>query len=409
MTGPVGEEAAGAEGAPPPESGAAAAHRGSAAGVVLAPFIPLFGLDAVMASTVGMVPPLLPLLATEWTLSHVEVGLVNAAYAIGRLAGSYPTTHLRARRGTRVVVLVGFVGLVAGTAGCGLASGFPGFLVGRLVMGLGASAAYLAVFAELLETAPPARRGRLTNAFEAMAIVSLAVGSVLAASVTRVAGWRGVFLGVAGLLLVSLIAVQRIGPEAGRHDARAPGRRGPLSVAALRPLASVSGAALTLALTWSGLFATLVPLLGHERYGLSSAALGWALAAGYVAELAGLVGLGLAIDRVRREPAFLAGAVSVAAGGLILATASQPWLFVVGLMLIGGGYANWMIPAIVLVERSGTPIPPGHLAIFRITMDTGMILGPLLLGSLAELASDRVAVGAAGLVLIGGAFVLARR
>ena len=409
MTGSVGEEAAGAEGAPPTASGAAASHRGSAAGVVLAPFLPLFGLDAVMASTVGMVPPLLPLLAADWTLSHVQVGLINTAYALGRLTGSYPATRLRARHGTRVAVLVGLGGLVAGVAGCGLASGFAGFLVGRLVMGLGASAAYLAVFAELLETAPAAWRGRLANAFEAMAIASLAAGSVLAASVTRVAGWRGVFLAVAGLLLVSLVAVPRIGPEAGRHDARAPGGRGPLSVTALRPLGPVCGAALTLALTWSGLFATLVPLLGHERYGLSSAALGWALAAGYVAELAGLVGLGLAIDRVRREPAFLAGAVSVAAGGLILAAASQPSLFVVGLMLIGGGYANWMIPATVLVDRSGTPIPPGHLAIFRITMDIGMILGPILLGSLAELAGDRVAVGAAGFVLIGGGLALARR
>jgi MFS family permease len=356
-----------------------------------------------------MIPPLLPILAAEWALSPVQVGLINTIYAVGRLAGSYPTTRFRARQGTRLAVLVGFGGLVVGAIGCGGAPTFPIFLAGRLVMGVGASAAFLAVFAEVLEAAPAAWRGRAANAFEATAILSLAVGGVLAASLTGVGGWRGVFLGMAALLVASLPVVRRIGPGAGRHAGSMPGDPGSLPASARWPLVPVHVAGLTLALTWSGLFATLVPLLGHERYGLAGAALGWALAAGYVAELVGLIVLGLVIDRVRREPVFLAGALSVLAGGVLLAVAARPAAFVVALALVGGGYANWMIPATVLADRTGTPIPPGQLAVFRITMDTGMILGPLLLGSVAELVGDRVAVATAGLVLVAGALALWRR
>jgi MFS family permease len=386
-----------------------ASARGRAWPDAVWPFLPLFGLDGLMAATVGMVPPLLPVLAGEFALSPVQIGLVNTAYAVGRLAGSYPATWLRARRGTRFTVLAGFLVLIAGALGCALLPGFPFFLAGRLVMGLGACAAYLGVFAELLETAPAPWRGRLVNGFEAVAILSLAVGGVVAGTLVPLVGWRGVFLGVAAALLVGLAALRGISHEAGRHDATARGGEPRSAAPALGRLVPVHVAGLALALTWSGLFATLVPILGSERYGLDGTALGWALAAGYVAELAGLVGLGLVIDRAPREPVFLLGAVSVTCGGLLLAVAARPAVFVAALALIGGGYANWMIPATVLADRVGTPIPPGHLAAFRISLDAGMILGPILLGGIAEMLGLRAGAGVAGVLLLAGAFVLARR
>ena len=106
-------------------------------GILLRPLLPLFVIDILTAFTVGMVPPLLPLLADEWRLSPLEAGLVNTLYAVGRLGTSYPASGLRARRGTRAVVLLGLSLLIAGVVACGLAPGFTSFLVGRLVMGIG--------------------------------------------------------------------------------------------------------------------------------------------------------------------------------------------------------------------------------------------------------------------------------
>jgi hypothetical protein len=112
---------------------------------------------------------------------------------------------------------------------------------------------------------------------------------------------------------------------------------------------------------------------------------------------------------VRQEPIFLAGAASVTLGGLLLAAGSRPGTFVAGLVLIGAGFAVWMVPATVLVDRAGTPLPPIHLAVYRVAMDAGMIVGPLFAGGVAELAGDRVAVGTAGLVMLGGALAMLRR
>jgi MFS family permease len=174
-----------------------------------------------------------------------------------------------------------------------------------------------------------------------------------------------------------------------------------------RRLLPVYAASLSLSLTWSGLFATMAPLLGHARYGLGSGPLGLALSAGYAAELAGLLGVGLVIDRVRREPVFFLGAATVAAGGLVLAAGAHPAVFVLGLVLVGGGFAVWMVPAVVLADRVVTPMPPGYFAVYRIAMDGGMIVGPLAVGAVAALVGDRAAVGGAGLALVAGAVLLA--
>jgi len=374
----------------------------------IAPLVPVFVLDVLTAFTVGMVPPLLPLVVADFALSTAEAGLVNTLHAAGRLAGSYPASRIRARWGTRTAVVVGLAGLLVGALGCALAPSFALFLLGRVVMGLGASVAFLAIFAELLEAAPARFRGRLANAFEATAILSLAVSGVLAAALAQAAGWRVVFAAVALVMLACGLAARRLPPGAGRRDPEAPGPARPVSVTELRALAPIYGACFALAWTWSGLFATMAPLLGHDRYALGATAIGLALSAGYVAELAGLLVMGLVIDRLRREPLFLGGAVAVLAGGLLLAVGAQPLAFVLGLVLVGGGFAVWMIPATVLADRVGTPLPPTHLAVFRIALDAGMILGPLLIGLLATVTGDRVAVGAAGLVLVGGALALAR-
>jgi MFS family permease len=375
-------------------------------GTVLRPLLPLFAIDILTAFTVGMVPPLLPLMADEWGLSPLQAGLVNTLYAVGRLGASYPASALRARRGTRTVVFLGLALLIAGVVACGLAPGFPAFLLTRLVMGVGASAAFLAIFAELLETAPTAWRGRLTNLFEGVAILSLAIGSTLGAWVAGQLGWRWVFLGAGPILLLCGIAGRALRPEAGRRAPELDSPRRTDGRLAHRRLLPVYLASLSLSLTWSGLFATMAPLLGHARYGLGAGPIGLALSAGYTAELAGLLGVGLVIDRVRREPLFYLGAGSVAAGGLVLAAGTHPAVFVLGLVLVGGGFAVWMVPAIVLADRVGTPIAPGYFAVYRIAMDTGMIAGPLVLGAVADLAGARVAVGSAGFALVAGAVLL---
>jgi predicted MFS family arabinose efflux permease len=354
-----------------------------------------------------MVPPLLPLVAGEWALPAAEAGLVNTVYAAGRLASAYPTSRFRARHGTRATVDAGLAVLVAGSLLAGLSPSFPAFLLGRALMGAGASAAFLAIFAELLEASPARWRGRAASAFEAASILSLAAGGLLAAVVAGAWGWRAAFVGTGPLLLLALLLRWGLDPAAGRQPSGAAAFRWrALTSPAVAP---VLAAAFGLSATWSGLWTTLAPLLGAGAYGLDAAALGATLGAGYAAEVAGLAAVGLVIDRVRREPLFLAGTAAVVAGSAVLAAGARPAHFVLGLILVGAGFANWMIPATVLADRVGTPIPPEHLALYRVVMDVGMILGPLALGAVAQAAGARTAAAVSATALVLGSLALARR
>jgi DHA1 family bicyclomycin/chloramphenicol resistance-like MFS transporter len=363
-----------------------------------------------MTVSVGMVPPLLPLIGAGFALSPVEIGLVNTVYALGRLGGSYPGAQARARWGTRAGVLLGIATLTLGGAGCALAPGYGAFLAARFVMGFGASTLFVAIFAELFELAPVGARGRVASAFEGVAIVAMAIGGVLAAGVAPHGGWRGAFATTAGIMLLGLGAWWRIPRTAGRRRAagRGPSRERAGS-AAFRSLAPVYAATFTLAFTWAGLFVTLGPLLGHEQYGLQARGLGLAFAAAYAAELAGLLGIAVILDRVRPEPFFLAGAGAVAAGGLLMGWGPRPATFAVGLVLVGAGFSVWMVPATVLAARAGTPIPAPYLAAYRIALDAGTIAGPLVVGVGAEVVGDRVTAAVAGLVALAGGLALARR
>src|SRR5262249_60323618 len=78
---------------------------------VFRPLLPLYGLDILTSFTVGVVPPLLPLLAAHWDLSAVAAALLNTVYAIGRLPGSAPASRLRASLGTRAAAALVRAGL----------------------------------------------------------------------------------------------------------------------------------------------------------------------------------------------------------------------------------------------------------------------------------------------------------
>ena len=329
------------------------------------------------AFTVGMVPPLLPLLAAEWQLSPLQVGLVNTLYAVGRLGTSYPASALRARHGTRAVVFVGLALLVLGVVACGLAPGFLAFLVARLVMGIGASAAFLAIFAELLETDAGRLAGPPHERLRGHGDPEPRIGSTLGAWIAGAVGWRWVFVGAGPVLLLCGLAWRGLGSEAGRRAARPAALRSAGGRAAHRRLLPVYGA------EPEPLDDVVGPLRDpgaaarrREIRALARAPSASRWAPGTRRSWPGSSGSGSSSTGSAASPSSSAGALAVALGGLVLAAGTHPAVFVLGLVLVGGGFAVWMVPAIVLADRVGTPMPPGYFAVYRIAMDAGMIAGP---------------------------------
>jgi sugar phosphate permease len=339
-------------------------------------------------------PALAPLIQAEWALSRGELGMVVAAVNVGVLLASMGAGDLVDRLGERPLLVVGPLGVAAGTLAASLA-GTPLLLTLCLVLvgvfvatsGPAGGKAMLVWFSPrirglamgLRQTSVP-----LAGALSAAALPLLAAGL----------GWRGalaVAALVSGLAAVLPWLVFRDPPDppaAASHE-----RSGLRAIPALlrdrSQLATILLGPILVAGHW-----TVVPYLGlylYERFGLPVALAASYLALAQVGGVVGRIGWGLASDalwRGRRKPAL---ALVPPCGALLfvvlaLLPVDTPGLLVGLLALaLGATLIGWN--ALLLTfqaeqagpHRAGTAIGLGIAAIFL-----GAVLVPPAFGALVD-------------------------
>jgi MFS family permease len=283
--------------------------------------------------------------------------------------------------GSVVFFVIGL--LVAGTA-----QTMPIFVAGRLIHGLGGGALTVALYVIVARVYPPRLHPRIFAGFAAAWVVPSLIGPLIAGLLAESVGWRWVFLGVVGLVVLAMFMVIPAmrgvhGPEAGAElPPRDLGRiglallvavavlaltlsaeaTGPVqwivppiaavgAVVALRPLLparTLRGARglpsviLTRALVAGTFFAAevYVPLLLVTQYGLSAALAGLALTAAGLSWAAASWAQGRFDGLTNRTTAWLGPlGLSIAIASLIATAAFHlaPAVVVVGWAFAGAG------------------------------------------------------------------------
>jgi DHA1 family bicyclomycin/chloramphenicol resistance-like MFS transporter len=195
--------------------------------------IPLASLTALGLLASDLYLPAIPAMAQTLGASipaaQATIALFMLALALSQLAWGW----LCDRFGDRTAIVAGSVMLAGGSVLCALAPDVTLMLAGRLLQGLGAGAANVAVPALIR------RRFGASDAVRALAVVAMAesaipaIGPVIGASIVLYAGWRATFwiIAVLSLLLLPLIS-SILG-----HQAGAPRQRGgPAALAYMRLL-----------------------------------------------------------------------------------------------------------------------------------------------------------------------------
>ncbi|WP_206918717.1 CynX/NimT family MFS transporter [Alicyclobacillus acidoterrestris] len=83
------------------------------------------------------VPPVLPLLQARFATPYAETGLLMSLFALATLLSAVPGGFVVQRYGVRTVGLVGLGTMFVGVLCCFLAPDFTGYLIGRVVCGVG--------------------------------------------------------------------------------------------------------------------------------------------------------------------------------------------------------------------------------------------------------------------------------
>lgn len=191
--------------------------------------IPLASLTALGLLASDLYLPAIPVMAAELGASipsaQATMALFMAALALSQLAWGWAADHF----GDRRTIMAGTVLLGSGSLVCAMAPGIGWMLAGRLLQGLGAGAATVAVPALIR------RRFNEADAVKALALVAMAestipaLGPVAGAAIVLYAGWRTTFWLIAAMSLLLLPLVARIvgrAPAPAKDAATAPGWRG---------------------------------------------------------------------------------------------------------------------------------------------------------------------------------------
>lgn len=153
--------------------------------------------------------PLLDVLARDFDISPAAVGGVVTATQIGCALALLLLVPLGDLLDRRHLMAIQLVALVAALIVVGLAHSAPILLAGMLAVGLLGTAMTQGLIAYAASAAASHEQGRVIGAAQSGVFIGLLLARVFAGGVSDLAGWRGVYLCAAGLMLMIALPLWR--------------------------------------------------------------------------------------------------------------------------------------------------------------------------------------------------------
>ncbi len=374
-------------------------------------FLAVYLPTALLAMGQGLLLATLPFYATELGVSLTVVSLISSAAAIGTLVSDLPAGALLFRIGLRRSMLIGSALVVAGTISLALPLS-PEAVVGfRLLAGVGTALWGLSRHAFITQHADLANRGKSIAMFGGINRIGMfagpAIGGIVAtASSTSVsfvlAGAMGALAFLAAVIFIPddrEAVVGRRGTGRKRWDVVRQTLRahsGDMSAAAVAQLFAQmirQGRQL------------LLPLVGAVTLGLNPAQVGVIMTISAVLDMTMFIPAGILMDRFGRKfasvPSFAIMAIGI---GIVPLANDFSGLLIAGIVIgLGNGLGSGAM--MTLGADLAPPEATGEfLGVWRLIGDTGMVVGPLMVGFIATwfgLAGSAYVLMVAGLLASG--------
>lgn len=356
----------------------------------------------------------MPLHVVELGGTATEAGLIAAIRAGLQAFLQLPVGAITDAWGTRRVLLIAtaanaVVNLVPLLAVVGETT-VPYYL---WAVAAGASSAFFlpAAGAYIAHSAAPAARGSAFGWLTLFTHTGVASGPAIGGLVWEWGGPSPTFV-VASLIGSLAVAVSLFLPEAERHRvrfARLPAMIG--EVAQQRVIVGTWLAALAIGIPW-GAISGLFPLFG-TGIGLGAGTVGLILASQSLANGASRVPLGRLIDR-RHVPPVAAAAGAAGYGGMVMLVGFQtaiPALVAIMVVSVLMVAFTLMLVQVTISEVARPEVRGTGLGGYGTSLSSGLAIGPILTGSLADAAGFGWGFGVIGFVgvLVAGVAALVLR
>lgn len=379
------------------------------------PYFLVTAMTTLMLVTgMNILVPVLPAYARTFEVSTAEVGLVVAAFAVGRLIFDVIGGALSDRFGIRAVCVAG-CGITAGASlVASLTDSFPMLLAARLVQGTGSALYMNAATALVVALLPPGRAGRWMSTFQGIFLFGLAVGPLVGGAVADLFGLRGPFNAYAIMCLVGLVLSLTRLPGRSEVD-RLMAVNAPDSTAgevsrkeALRQLLRHPAFGISLLIivamfiVRSGLRNTAVPLYAHDVLHMAAGPIGLLVTAAAVGQLSVMWHAGKALDSRGRRPVVVISLFATAASTVLFALAVDAGRLIVFMFVLGLVTAySTAAPTVIMIDVTNPSVRGTAIGIQRMATDFAQLVGPVVVGVMLDIAAYRPTF-----LIIGGLVLL---
>ena len=346
---------------------------------------------------------LLPEIGRELSMTTVQLGAVTTVFAVGRLIADLPGGHFADRLRASSLIALSATGVALGSLLLGLSAAALTVYGAAFVLGVSSATTNATGMTFFSNVGGASHRGTSMAVFSAALLGGQAIGPAVAGLIASAGGWRLAMLvgavAAAAVALVLLMAPSRQPAPGSRGLARGSGSPGTTSPR-LVSLVILQCVSFSVFFALGAVPQTLVPLIGADDLGLTTAAIGLALGLGGFVRFVGAIVGGWLSDRVSRRAALVPGLLVQAAGVSLLALEPTfvAWLSAIVIMSL----ASFAVPvaATILGDISDPSRIGAQFGRFRFVGDIGLIAGPVVVSALFEGLGRAPAFGLVALVLI---------
>jgi predicted MFS family arabinose efflux permease len=196
--------------------------KGKAIAVFAAFAIAYFFSTLVRAVIATLAPTLIP----EFALHARDLGLLAGSYFLGFASVQLPLGNWLDRSGPKKVILGSLAVAVAGCLAFALAPGFAALVAARVLCGAGAGACLMAPLTGYRRWFAPASQLRANSWMLMIGSLGMVASTLPVQWLLPLVGWRLLFLGLAGLVALSMLVLFWLVPEwqaPADHAAAVPG------------------------------------------------------------------------------------------------------------------------------------------------------------------------------------------
>lgn len=366
----------------------------------------------------GAIVPVLPLYANSFGVSVSAIGFTIAIYGLARFVTAIPCGRLSDFLGRRPTLALGGLISALGNVWCALASQYPEFLVARFVSGAGASMVLTMGSVILADISPPERRGRMMATYQGVFLFSFGIGPFPGGLLAEHFGLAAPFYVYAIASVIGALLAWFAIPETRNFSSREFG------VKILMPLPFmaqvqiliknkgfmlVSLIGLAGAVTRTGAIFALVPILATQKLGLSTSQIGSGLGIACVLGLISSYPAGAMADRYGRKIVIVPSTLLNGASMAVFALVPTVTGFMIAFLIWGIASAiNGSAPAAYAADIAPSGMNAMAMSSYRMLADLGYVIGPVVLGLLADWKGAEFALGCAALLTIFVGLLFAR-